>query len=60
MKINRELLIELYMEELENIVEVCGWKTHFTPEEIVNVLATIIEKNEALLLNHGTNDKICS
>ena len=49
MKINKEKLFELYMQEIDEISEVCDWKTHFEPEEIVSILAGILEKNPDLI-----------
>ena len=37
------------MGEVEHIAEVCDWVTHFGPEEIVTMIATIIEKNPHLI-----------
>lgn len=50
MKINREKLLELYLKEADQIAEVCDWKKHFGPVEIVNILSTILEKNKKELL----------
>lgn len=49
MKINREELYQLYMSEVDHICEICDWKTNFGPAEIVNMIATILEKNETLI-----------
>ena len=49
MKINREALLKLYMIEVGHISEHCDWKTQFGPEEIVNMIASIIEKHPTLL-----------
>ena len=49
MKINREALLKLYMIEVGHISEHCDWKTQFGPEEIVNMIASIIEKHPILL-----------
>ena len=49
MKINKDKLFHLYMEEVDKISEVCDWKTHFGPEEIVSIISTIIEKNPDLI-----------
>ena len=45
MKINREKLYELYMKEVENLAEVCDWVTYVGPQEIVHMIARVIEKN---------------
>lgn len=51
MQINRKLLYELYIKEVDEICEVCDWKTCFEPEEIVDIIATILEKNKDYLIN---------
>ena len=48
MKINREKLYTRYMAEVDNICEVCDWKTHFGPEEIVNIIAFLLETDPDL------------
>ena len=50
MKINREKLYELYMAEVEQISEACDWKTEFGPSEIVDLIASILEKNAEELI----------
>ena len=45
MKINRNILYTLYTKKIADICETCDWKTHFGPEEIVNILAGIIENH---------------
>jgi hypothetical protein len=45
MKINKEELHKLYMEWVDEVAEECDWKTTFGPEEIVEAIATILEKN---------------
>ncbi len=50
--INRELLFQLYMKEVDEITEVCDWKTNFGPEEIVNIIASIIENNFDDIVNN--------
>jgi hypothetical protein len=57
MKINRELLFQLYMERVDEIVEVCDWKTNFGPEEIVGIIASIIEDNFDDIVNNEINKK---
>ena len=49
MKINKEELYKLYMEEVNLIAEECDWVTHFGPEEIVNMIACILEENPNLI-----------
>ena len=49
MKINRDALLKLYMIEVGHISEHCDWKTQFGSDEIVNMIASIIEKHPILL-----------
>lgn len=49
MKIDKQQLYELYMQEVENIANECEWKTHFTAEECVNMVVSILEKNPSLV-----------
>lgn len=56
MKINKEELYKLYMQWVEKVSEECDWKTHFTPLEIVNAIAVILEENPHLI-NSESNGK---
>lgn len=56
MKIDREVLYKLYMEEVESIAEECDWKTHFGPQEIVSIIANILENNTFLVDNKKGNN----
>lgn len=49
MTINKEKLLELYMQWVDQVADECDWKTHFTPEEIVYAIAEILENNPELL-----------
>lgn len=49
MQINRAELVKLYMEEMNAIAEECDWVTHFGPEEIVNIIAHVLERNPQLI-----------
>lgn len=40
---NRELILQKYLERIDRIAEDIPEKTHFTPREIVNIIVTIIE-----------------
>ena len=51
MKINKEELYKLYMQEVEAICEACDWKTNFSAGECVNIVAYLIEKNPELIKN---------
>jgi hypothetical protein len=55
MKINKQELYNLYMQQVEEIAEVCDWVTHFGPEEIVNMIANIIEKHPELIELENNN-----
>jgi hypothetical protein len=56
--INRELLFKLYMKEVDEITEVCDWKTNFGPEEIVNIIASIIENNFDDIVNNEIKNEL--
>lgn len=45
LKINRDNLHKLYMQKINEICEICDWKTEFGPEEIINIISNIIEGN---------------
>ena len=49
MKINKEELYKLYMQEVEAICEVCDWKTNFSAEECVNIVSHLLERNPDLI-----------
>lgn len=49
MKINREELYKHYMTQVEHITEECDWVTSIGPEEIVNIVAHILELNPDLI-----------
>jgi hypothetical protein len=49
MKINKEELYKLYMDECNNIAEECDWVTHFTAADCVNIVASVLEKNPELI-----------
>ena len=53
MEINRKELFELYMKWVNQVSEDIDWKTNFTPNEIVNKIATILENNPKLIENEG-------
>lgn len=48
-KINREKLYRLYMSRVEQVAEDLEWKTHFGPEEIVDMISCILETNSNLI-----------
>lgn len=49
MTIDREKLFELYMGVVNRIAEDCDWVTNFGPEEIVNMIADILESTPNLI-----------
>ena len=60
MQINKEELFKLYMEKVNQIAEDCDWVTSFGPEEIVNMIANILETNPKLIngLNYDNSRRI--
>lgn len=52
MKINKEELFRLYMEQIDAICDVCDWKSTFGPAEIVGMICDILEKNPELEQKH--------
>lgn len=48
LEINKEELLKLYMEWVNEVSEECDWKTSFGPEEIVNSIVNILENNPHL------------
>jgi hypothetical protein len=51
MKVNKEKLYELYMNWVDEVTDICDWKTSFGPEEIVHAIGVIIETNPDLIIN---------
>lgn len=49
MNIDKEALYELYMKKVNQIAEDCDWVASFGPEEIVNMIANILETNPQLI-----------
>lgn len=49
LEINREELFKLYMRRVDFITEECDWVTSFGPEEIVDMIADILETNPQLI-----------
>ncbi len=49
MTINRKQLYTLYMAKVSEICETNDWKTQFGPEEIVNLIADIIEEDNGVV-----------
>jgi hypothetical protein len=42
------------MKEVDEITEVCDWKTNFGPEEIIDIISNIIEENFDNVMNEKT------
>ena len=51
MKINKEKLYELYMQAVDEILDECDWKTHFTAQECVYLVLRVLEQNPELITN---------
>jgi hypothetical protein len=49
MKINREELYNIYMQQVEDIAEECDWVVRFEPRDIVNIISHILETNLNLI-----------
>lgn len=50
--IKRDILYAIYMKKVDDICEVLDWKTQFGPEEIVNIIANIIEEESNVIVNN--------
>jgi hypothetical protein len=46
MKITRDELLEKYNTLIDNILDECDWKTHFTGEEICNLVHNILKRDD--------------
>jgi len=51
--INREKLFELYMDEVNRISEELEDKSHFTPEELIDIVSNVLETNPKLITEKG-------
>ena len=51
--INREKLFELYMDEVHRISEELEDKSHFTPEELIDIVSNVLETNPKLITEKG-------
>lgn len=49
LEIDRKNLYKLYMEVVDRISDECDWVTSFGPEDIVNMIADILETNPQLV-----------
>jgi hypothetical protein len=52
--INKELLLKLYMDRVNQIAEDLEDKTTFNPKEIIDIIGNIIEKNFDKVINEKT------
>ena len=52
-KINRKKLYSLYMKEVNLIADVFEEKSHFTPEELIGIVAKVLEENPELITERG-------
>ncbi len=48
MKIDKEKLYELYLQAMDEILDVCDLKTHFTAQECVYLVSRVLEQNPEL------------
>jgi hypothetical protein len=48
-KIDREKLYELYMDNINYICDQCEDISHFTPKDIIRIISNIIELNPNLI-----------
>lgn len=48
-KINREKLYSLYMKEVNRISDLLEDKSHFTPEELIGIVAGVLEANTDII-----------
>lgn len=49
MNITKQELLEAYLKSVDNILDICDWKTHFTGEEICGIVYSILTKNDIKL-----------
>ena len=50
--VKREELYNIYMKKVDDICEVCDWKTQFGPKEIVEIISSIIEDEPQITVNN--------
>jgi hypothetical protein len=48
-KINRKKLFSLYMREVERISDLYEDKSYFTPEELIGIVADVLEKTPEII-----------
>jgi len=49
LKINRKKLFSLYMREINRISDLLEDKSHFTPEELIGIVADVLEKSPEII-----------
>jgi len=49
MIIDREKLLKQYLKKVDEICEVCDWKTSFSSAEIIGLIADIIEEDPTII-----------
>jgi hypothetical protein len=52
-KINKEKLFKLYMDEVNRISDIFEDKSYFTPEELIGIVSEVLEKNPNLITEKG-------
>jgi len=45
------------MWQVNQIIEECDWVTHFNPEEIVNLIANILQDNPSLITEEDVTEQ---
>ena len=48
-KVNREKLYKLYIKEVNRICDLFEDKSHFTPKELIGIVAEVLEKNPEVI-----------
>jgi len=48
-KINRKNLYSLYMEKVNRICDLFEDKSHFTPQELIGIVAEVLESNPEII-----------
>jgi hypothetical protein len=48
-KINKKKLHSLYMKEVNRIADLFEDKSHFTPEELIDIVASVLEANTDII-----------
>lgn len=49
MIVDSEKLLKKYLEKVDEICEICDWKTSFSPKEIIGLVAEIIENDPSII-----------